>query len=235
MNPYNVDTSDSNIRGPLISLKVLYEGMPSTSGCENCAQINGEEAFWCCKTTNPSMYYVEFLYAWEKVQNWSKTKRIDLVVRCIENYLQNAPNKGCVFYVNGCTIYNERPFNCRVYGVIPAEGWEERINMGKKRFGDDYNPRPQCTLVTASVPITKIQEDKWFRHTRDCEKRIGVDVGVVQAHDDAHGSYRTFHDHILIELFKPEFLNSLTQLRLSNPSKDAIDAFVKILRDTLEK
>ena len=49
-------------------LKVLYNNMPSTSGCEKCEEINTQNAFWCCRTLNPSMFYYEFLYIWRQVK-----------------------------------------------------------------------------------------------------------------------------------------------------------------------
>jgi len=72
MNPYGVKTTDGNIRGPMVALKILYEGMPQTTGCEQCHEVNGDDEIWCCKTQSPSMYYAEFLYIWEGVQQWEK-------------------------------------------------------------------------------------------------------------------------------------------------------------------
>lgn len=238
MNPYGIKTGDSNIRGPIVSLKILYEEMPETSGCEQCSSVNGDNnKDWCCRSMNPSMYYVEFLYSWEKVQKWSKKDRVDLVVRAIRNYLINSLNKGCIFYVNGCKIYNQRPLACREYGVIPAEGWQERIEMGKKRFGPDYVPKNQCNLVRTKTgkPVTKEDEDKWFLHTRKSEERIGIPKDIINSHDGGQGSYRTFHDHLLIELFDDPFLNNLTKIRLQNNTLENIDSFVGVLKDTIEK
>lgn len=231
MNPYKINTSEANIRGPIISLGILYNEMPETVGCEKCTEINKDNAIWCCKKLNPSMYYVEFLYAWEQVQKWSKEKRLNLIGRSIKNYLKNSTDKGCVFYEDSCTIRDYRPFACREYGIIPDEGWNERVAMGKKRFGDTYNPIPQCTLVStvSGVPITKNQEDLWFKHTKQCETRLGIDKRVINSHDDANGSYRTFHDHILLEIFNDRYLHKLTEMRLLNLSESEIEDFVNIL------
>ena len=112
MNIYGVDHSDSNIRGPLVSLDILYEEMPETQGCENCANANREDAIWCCRTHNPSMYYIEFLLAWEGVQRWSKPNRVSLVLEAARNYLSNRRDKGCIFWEQECKIYKQRPFAC---------------------------------------------------------------------------------------------------------------------------
>lgn len=235
MSQYSVNISDSNIRAPLVSLKVLYKDMPTTSGCEKCVEHNKDNAYWCCLSLNPSMYYVEFLYAWEKVQKWIEADRLQLISRCIKNYLSNNINKGCVFYNNGCSIYDERPLSCRMYGVIPKEGWEERVNMAKSRFGESYTPIPQCSLVKSSQDISKTDDDKWFNHTKNCEKRIGVKDEIIKDHDGPFGSYRTFHDHILLEIFPTSFLNLLTSIKVKNFPQNEIDSLVETVLDLYNK
>lgn len=234
MNPYNVDTSDSSIRGPIVSLNILYDEMPRTSGCEKCHEVNGDDAAWCCRTMSPSMYYIEFLNVWKDVQKWSKEKKTKVIVKSIKNHLIGDLNKGCVFWDNQCSAYDNRPLACRLYAVIPEEGWDARVKTLKSRYGEDLKIRPQCNLVTPEKPITKQDEDKWFNHTSKCESRIGVSQQVINAHDDPNGSYRTFHDHILMELFEEDFLTQLSTLRLTNPSAQAVDEFVAVLMSYLE-
>ena len=102
MNPYNIQTNDFTVQRPLMSLKLLYEAMPATTGCEKCSEVNGTDEFWCCKTTSPSMYYAEFLYVWREVcTSWNREKRLNLIMRAISNYLDNKTNKGCIFFDNG--------------------------------------------------------------------------------------------------------------------------------------
>lgn len=236
MNPYNVDTSESTLQGPMVSLDILYDEMPKTTGCEKCYEVNGDDAIWCCRTHNPSMYYVEFLKVWQDVQKWSKEERADLVIRSIKNHLLGDVDKGCVFWSGECLVYDKRPFACRMYAVIPEESWEARVANLKKRYGEDYEPRPQCDLVSVDGdPVTKEQEDKWFKHTSRCEVRIGVNPLIVKAHDEPQGSYRTFHDHILLELFEEDFLTKLSMVRLSGPSPEEVDEFVEVLEMELRK
>jgi Fe-S-cluster containining protein len=236
MNPYGISTLDANIRAPIVSLNVLYDQMPETYGCEKCHEVNGADAIWCCRELHPSMYYVEFLNIWQEVQKWNKDKRADVIVRSIRNHLIGEVEKGCIFWSGECLVYERRPLSCRIYGVIPEQSWNARIDTLKKRYGEDYNPRPQCNLVSVKGDvITKDQEDKWFKHTRNCELRIGMSPESVNAHDDPQGSYRTFHDHILLELFDEEFLTKLSMIRLSKPSITEIDEFVEVLETELRK
>ena len=94
MNPYNIDISQSNLEAPIVALNVLYNGMPATSGCEKCAEVNGDDVHWCCQTQNPSMYYVEFLQVLKAVGNWAEDKKREVILRAVRNYLDNSLSKG---------------------------------------------------------------------------------------------------------------------------------------------
>lgn len=233
---YGVDTSEQNLQGPLISLQVLYDGMPKTSGCESCAQINGKEnEHWCCKTQSPSMFYSEFLKVYRNVKNWNRERRKELILRALRSYLDNSLSKGCIFYDNGCQVYDDRPFNCRMYGVIPEKNWNKRWTALKKRQGAKFEARPQCSLVGSEIPITPEMEDKWFRHTRRTEERIGVSKITINLHDLSGGSYRTFHDHLLLDLFGEDILATLTNVRVNNPSREDIDLTIDEMRKLINE
>ncbi len=217
----------NKIDGPLASLNVLYESMPKTHGCEKCKEINGDNHDWCCKTQSPSMHYVEFLNVYKKVVGWNKQKKKALFLRAVRNYLNNKLNKGCIFYDNGCTIYSERPFVCRQYGVIPEENWNSRWEKLKEEQGDQFDAQPQCDLVTAERDIPAALEDRWFAHIQKCEERIGI--SKTKMHDRDGGTYRTFHDHLLLEEMDERFLEFLTKIRLSNPSEEDIELAINQL------
>jgi Fe-S-cluster containining protein len=217
--------TNNQVPSAIVSLNVLYDEMPKTSGCENCASEYGEDNIqWCCKSQSPSMYYIEFLNVWKEVQeHWSKGKKLNLIMRCIKNYLSNDKNKGCVFYDNGCSIYQQRPYVCRLYGVIPEETWNKRTQL----LNSDIK---QCHMVKSEKPISVDDDDEWFKHTAKCEERIGISKQTIAKHDAPGGTYRHFHDHILVEKFTPEILEMLSHFRLSNPAKDDIDKTVGLIR-----
>lgn len=235
MNPYNIDQSKVKVAGPLASLKVLYEGMPQTSGCEQCKSINGDNFNWCCLTQYPSLYYAEFLYLWQEIQEkWTKEHKKQLLLRAIRCYLDNSVTKGCVCYDEGCQVYNNRPFACRIYGVIPQKNWEERWKQLKKRQGKQFQAKPQCNLVKSETPITSEMEDKWFVHSRQCEERIGIAPNIIKQHDLAGGSYRAMHDHILLEMLGEDHLVTLSDVRMTNPSKDDIDLTIRMIENVID-
>lgn len=236
MNPYNIDLSEANLEGPVISLNVLYEGMPETSGCEQCEKENPGNKDWCCKEQNPSMYYVEFLNVFKEVgDNWTHEDKAEIILAAIRNYVKNSLNKGCIFYQGGCTVYDKRPFACRMYGVVPKQSWKKRWEALKERQQENFSAKPQCSLVSAEEEITEEMEEKWFEHTKKCEKRVGIAHDVVVRHDLAGGSYRTFHDHIMLEFFPPNILAALSEARLTNPSDEDIEALIKELRKQLNE
>jgi hypothetical protein len=54
-------------------------------------------------------------------------------------------------------------------------------------------------------------------------------------HDLPTGSYRTFHDHALLELFNDNFLGRLAKIRAGKPSEENIDKFLEVLRGMLQQ
>lgn len=236
MTQYGVDARLKNLQGSLVSLDILYDEMPKTSGCEKCSEINGkDQEHWCCKSQTPSMYYVEFLKVYKELSTWSLQRRQEVLFRAVANYLSNETNKGCIFYENGCTVYLTRPLNCRVYGVVPKENWNKRWEALKALQGEDFDSKPQCTLVSSEKEISPQMEDKWFEHTKKCEQRIGVPEFVINKHDEASGSYRNFHDHLLLEMLPEGTLSVLTEVKICNPDKGLIAATINALRDTLNE
>ncbi len=234
MNPYGAKVDGETIRRPLVSLKVLYDGMPETTGCEKCSEVNGDDAHWCCCTMNPSMYYIEFIKVWQHVQNtWGRKKKINLFVRAIENYLFMGQGKGCIFFDDGCRVYDQRPFYCRMYGIIPKDSWDSRIEAIKKR-DEDFEFRPQCELVETKEGVTEEDEDKWFAHVKQCEEKL-VPAGYIKLHDIPGGCYRTFHDHLLLEVLEPSTMNVLTGAKMSKPTKGDISLLKNELLKLLEQ
>lgn len=241
MNPYGVDVRDSNLMGPLARMKIVYDEMPTTTGCEKCTEVNGaDKKHWCCRSQNPSMYYIEFLYVWREVQKWSKCRRAELVLRAIRNYLSNSLSKGCIFYWDGCACYKERPYMCRMYGVIHKSSWDKRWQELKERQKEKFVAEEQCPLVSidqegynGAEGIKQSDEDGWFKEIFQCEVRIGVSPRELALHDNPGGPYRTFHDHLLIELFEPNFLQTLTKTRLANPSPEDIETTIQYVAASL--
>ncbi len=237
MSTFGENTSATKTFAPLIALDVLYDGMPSTTGCDKCEDVNGDDAIWCCRMQSPSLFYVEFIKACLEVQTWSKEKKAGLIIRAIKAYLSSDMQKGCVCYDQGCTVYLSRPIACRQYGVIPEENWKKRWEQLEDREGKNFTSKPQCNLVStvSGKGVTVDQDERWFAHVRKQELRIGMPEHIVNLHDKDGGTYRTFHDHLLLEMFSSETLETLTKVKLSKPSKDIIENTAEAMRQELIK
>jgi Fe-S-cluster containining protein len=201
------------------ALRNLYEEIPETDGCmENIAKEGGCGA-WCCEHQSPSLFYSEFMHAWLQVEQWPKEKLASLMLRCIETYIYNKPTKGCVFWdkeTKLCQIHHHRPFNCRTYGQVPEEDFKPRFERLKILYADnpDAVVKDQCNLVKSSSPPTKNEMDAWFRELKFIEERdVGIHVSLLNDRDG--GSYRQFHDHIILKNSNDVFLLKLSQLRRS--------------------
>lgn len=240
MGRYGVDISGQNIQAPLVALKIIYEEMPETTGCEQCPLKNADNVHWCCREQSPSMYYVEFLYVWEQVQMWSKRRKMDVILSAIRNYLRNRSEKGCIFFRDDkCTIYERRPFACRLYGITSPESWQKRWDSLKEQQKEDFKAKPQCNLVSCvgldTSYLSEEKENHYFGFVRALERRIGINAKIVALHDHPLGTYRTFHDHILLEMFGEDFMTMLTAARLKNPSEEDIDKLLVIVKGTLDQ
>lgn len=220
------------------ALKSLYADIPETDGCmENIAKEGGCAA-WCCEHQSPSLFYSEFMYAWTQVEQWPKRKLADLMVRVVETALSSNPTKGCVFWDRGtklCQVHQARPFNCRVYGQTPAEEFKPRYERLKVLYAEHPNAvvRDQCNLVQSRKPPTKKEMDDWFRELQFIEVQ---DVGVHPKllNDDIGGSYRQFHDHVLLKTGSVAFLTKISELRLSGTDIEKAK-FVEQFRADLER
>lgn len=219
---------------PFISLKVLYENLPVTSGCENCVSINNDNAYWCCKSYVPSMFYVEFLYIWKTIINKTDSEKKSVILNSIKNYLLDSQNKKCPFWDDKCSVYEVRPFSCREYGIIPDEIWADRVSYLKKIHGENYEYKNQCSLVKIDKGNNnKELSNKRFQHIQKCEIEIGADPIKTKNYTDENSTYRVAHDHILLELFDNNFLKKLTEFKLSKPTENEIDDFISALLGAL--
>ena len=205
----------------LDNLEKFYKKLPETSGClEN---INSEKGCGgkCCRWQSPQVLNVEFINTWQYVlNNFSDEQIVELLERSIRNYLSNDFSKGCVFWnteTKMCNIHKCRPFNCYLYGITPKEEFDERYKRIKEEHKNEIGTviLPQCNLVStvnSSMP-TMDESMNWWKELIEIEKSIGIDENLI--HDGDGGSYRTYHDYILIKLLPISALSDMTTLRLN--------------------
>lgn len=215
-------------------LNYVYSEMPSTKGClENIGKSKKEGGCgaWCCQVQNPSVLYVEFLNVWKNtISTWSDGKIGNLIEACLKNYLFDRPVKGCVFFDHKskmCSQHETRPYNCRIYGVIPEEEFKPRYERLKVL---NNQTQKQCGLVSTEdgSEVTMKDTNYWWKQAMGAEGAIGIKKSLIN--DDATGSYRTYHDHVLIHVFGLDFLGQLTDVRLNSSDKEKS----KIIKEMME-
>lgn len=214
------------------ALEAVYKDMPETTGCQTCRQKNGDNEMWCCRTNNPSMYSIEFAYAWDHVVRfWTDEQKRELFYRVIRNYLSFDSAKPCMFWDKGCLIHDRRPFSCRMYGVVPQKSWEINVKSLKKKFGPFYKVKPQCNLVKTKTgeKIKTEQENVWFKKIYQLEQKI-ISPETFALHDQHGGTYRTFHDFFLLIANDPNLLMILTEMKRSKPTPEQVEQFITTIR-----
>lgn len=121
----------------------VYSNIPE-SKCLGCPMSGGagcEVVAECCRKASPPLYYIEFIYAYQNIEKWSKDKRKELLFKCFEAILNKDTEKPCVFLdqkTNRCNIYKYRWTNCRTYGMIPDAEW---INRAKQWVKEVLTPK----------------------------------------------------------------------------------------------
>ena len=221
---YGVTTDKRRLENAMSVLDYIYKQIPNTKGCMeniNKPEAEGGCGAWCCQVQNPSVLYVEFLNSWREVtSNWSDERMGNLIRACLRNYLFDKPSKGCVFFDHEskmCSQHETRPYNCRIYGITPEEEFKPRYERLRVLNNE---VRDQCHLVETEngEPVTTKDTNSWWNQVKQQEKAIGIKEELIT--DEPEGSYRTYHDHILIHLFGIEHLEKLTAARMYLEDED---------------
>lgn len=219
-------------------LKNLYESIPETEGCMKNIGTEGGCGAKCCQFQSPSAFYVEFLYAWNYlITTWPKEKIYDLIIRSVRNVISNAPTKGCACWDSDsklCLIHERRCFNCRIYAQTPEEEFKPRYEKLKVLYSENPNAviMDQCNLVcTVGKSPTTEEINEWFFLVMVAERDMGLSPTLM--HDGDGGTYRTYHDHIILKIGSPGFLKKLTELR-ELTDNEAKEKFVETLAKQLK-
>lgn len=223
-------------------LDAFYKAMPDTVGCMDSISKpagHGGCGAWCCKIQNPQLLYCEFLYAFDFIlKNWTQKELLVVVEEAVRNYLKDTPTKGCVFFNNKtkmCKIHTKRCFNCHLYGIIPEEEFKPRLERLRKEYADTNAIfKEQCKLVKAEngEKFTMKTTDKWWEKLSNIEHQFGIKLSMIT--DKPGGTYRTYHDHLLIYLLPDYTLENLSEVR-KHGTQDDKEKVIMTLMDILTK
>ena len=96
------------------SLSRIYAEFPETT-CENCAR--------CC-FESPGVFFVEHLRLTDLLAGMPPQRRRTLLERAFGEAFFSwiEPDRQCIFLESShCTVYNDRPLACRLFGLVPPE------------------------------------------------------------------------------------------------------------------
>lgn len=208
-------------------LQRIYDGVPDTIGCmENIDKEDGCGA-WCCQHQSPSVLEVEFANTWKWVNdNLDESETIQLIEKALRNYMSNSQNKGCIFWDSNtklCMQHKTRPYACRIYGIMSDEEWRPRYEQLKVLNND---LREQCNLVKTAngKTFTKGTSDAYWKDLVNLEAANGIPKSRI--HDQVGGSNRTYHDHIILNLYSRDILKELSKMRL-HAKEEEKERFIK--------
>jgi Fe-S-cluster containining protein len=207
------------------SLEDVHKEIPQTQ----CSQKNE-----CCKAGCPPMHSSEFNYLLDYFNSeLDSNQKKEVLSRCIDNYFSLKIIKPCPLFDDGCLIYEARPINCRVYGIIPDCRYARRrkrdsdsFTMSAKEIKDQmglekiqdvplYN-QCQCVKIVKEgkekdEKMSTILYDDIFKKLIEIEGKFLSNSNIK----NSDNSYKTFHDHYLFKLVGETVLRKWTTIKMS--------------------
>jgi hypothetical protein len=196
----------------------------------------------CCRVACPQMKFSEATSIIDHIwQTWSKEDRKKILIGAIRYFFSDSLIKPCLM-LDGqtCKIYSQRPLNCRLYGLWPADSWEARVDMFSKSTGLPREKLPlntQCTQVrrkpqTCSVcnGTGQVEEIKCtncdgtgkfnpppltikqISNLFEMLDKTDMTLGVSELKVAESWNYRTFHDWILLKFWGDATLANWTAI-----------------------
>jgi len=193
-------------------LREIYESVDLRSTC--CRQCT------CCRVSCPQMHYGEALNIIERVWVRPIAERRALLKTCMRYFFSNSMVKPCILLGTapdgkpGCSVYEARPLNCRLYGLWPDSIYNARVHHFVKATGFDRHQLPlnrQCPFVRRVSPAPKLTEEL-IEALFNRLKQIDVCLGSFRRREVDKGiSYRTIHDWMLFHYLGEEKLSELSR------------------------
>jgi Fe-S-cluster containining protein len=198
----------------------------------------------CCKVACPQMYYSEFIQllhdVWEKAD---RSQKINMICKSIEYFFKYEFEKfGMETLIKPCMLLNEygkcicyenRPLNCRLYGLWPKDIYKRRVDRFAKAYKGLVKRKnlplnKQCPYVKRVDDGKKITEEIIEILSAKLDN-LDAQVGNFSgAQIEQHENYRTFHDWLLLKVFGEQWLSMLTSFLLA-ADKETIEDQAKQL------
>ena len=121
--------------------------------------------------------------------------------------------------------------NCRIYGIIPDEEFKPRYERLKVIYPET---KDQCNLVSTvdGEKVTVKHTENWWLEANAIEMSIGVSKELIN--DSSQGSYRTYHDHFLIQMLGEQGMEQISNLRV-NGTKENKETTISNIMSAIRK
>ncbi|MFA7220335.1 MAG: YkgJ family cysteine cluster protein [Synergistaceae bacterium] len=240
----NLPKKRTNLRSVLQS--IYHDNVNLETTCNHACD--------CCNIAMPQINYSEFIQIatiiWKEK---SHEEILNIICKSLEYFVRyeyekwgkDTLIKPCMFLGENkrCTIYEDRPLNCRLYGLWPEEIYEDRVLKfaeAYKQYGlkrEDLPLNRQCPYVKRvdnEVPITNEIIESLFERLDELDKTTG---GFSSAQVRQKENYRTFHDWLLLKILGEEWLSQLTTFILAADREimeDQIKAMDGVMRENFK-
>lgn len=244
--------------------KTLKEKLQSIYATRNLSTVCCRQCS-CCRVACPQMKYSEALSIVNTVWTaWAREAKVAFLMTCVRYFFSKSLIKPCPMLVGkDCLIYDDRPLNCRLYGLWPEDVYEKRVASLSKIIGLDKEKIPlntQCPYVELKpLPCPVCNGTGRVDGDQPCPDCLGDGVtkkahltsekidkmfsaldkldrdvaGVPDEKIASYWNYRTLHDWVLFIFFGEQWLMAMTHYAMSS-SAENIKAFLDVLEKEID-
>ena len=213
-------------------------------------ETNCAHSCTCCRVAMPQMNYSEFVQIATKV--WQEKKNVeilDIICKSLEYFFRydyakwgkDALVKPCMLLNEEglCTVYEDRPLSCRMYGLWPEDMYNERVDKFAAAYKQKYGLEREELPLATQCPLVKRQDEDssldreviegLYKQLDDLDKTTG---NFSNAQIRQRENYRTFHDWLLLKILGEEWLSQLTTFILA-ANRETMDDQIKALKEVI--
>lgn len=223
-----INTKDEKVQNMIKRLKDLYSELPNAK----CLQCPGQCSVTaeCCKVFSPPMNLVEFVHIMTNIGELTQEQKSNLAVKCVDSFVNPDYFKACTLLNDvNCSVYNERPLACRLFGVYVEAEYEERVRKVSAKIPEyvDIPFKKQCRnleYTDGKREIFRGHSDRIFKQIHELDMEFFSSLSSEQAKDIVMSSltYMPFEAHYLSVVIGPDALDLLAEMKMSlRKAKDA--------------
>lgn len=223
-----IDTKSEKVQNMVKRLGELYAELPGTK----CLQCPGQCSVTaeCCKVFSPPMNLVEFVHIMTDIGELDQEQRTNLALKCLDSFVNPDYFKACTLLEGiNCSVYNQRPLACRLFGVYVEAEYRERVKNVSAKLPSyvDIPFREQCTnleYTDGKREIFRGHSDRIFKQIHELDMEFFDTLSESDAKDLVMSSctYMPFEAHYLCVVLGPDALDLLAEMKMSlRKTKDA--------------